>query len=388
MLIDNDIHEGSRMNKLTISNINVSTHCIPLKRPYKVANQYFEIVDMIQVHIETKEGVTGFGTGTLANFLTGEVLSESLKALNEFNLEPILGRSLESPEKAIELIESAFINTPAALAAIDIALYDAFAKSEKKSLLDYLGQHHTALPTSVTIGIKDSLEDALIELKEYVDAGFKAIKIKVGGTDLQSDITLLQEVKRRIPRDTHLYVDPNQGYSFEECIKFIQKTHDLGIAFLEQPVSVDDAPLLASLNDKLKEFICLDESLMHHQTAAEWEQYDSFPGHIFNIKLMKCGGITNASKIARIAKRNQIKLMFGCMDESCASISAALNFAYSQPHTRFIDLDGSFDLQEDLFKGGFELKNGLMYPIKKPGLGVTPFKIETVKTTKKQPEPA
>ena len=106
------------------------------------------------------------------------------------------------------------------------------------------------------------------------------------------------------------------------------------------------------------------------------------------MKVSELARALGISEVQRRQFRNQIKLMFGCMDESCASISAALNFAYSQPHTRFIDLDGSFDLQEDLFKGGFELKNGLMYPIKKPGLGVTPFKTETVKKTKKQPEPA
>jgi L-alanine-DL-glutamate epimerase-like enolase superfamily enzyme len=68
-----------------------------------------------------------------------------------------------------------------------------------------------------------------------------------------------------------------------------------------------------------------------------------------------------ALEIAQIAKNAGISLFWGCNDESIASITAALHLAYACPNTKYLDLDGSFDLAEDLVTGGFEVKNGLMY---------------------------
>ena len=63
--------------------------------------------------------------------------------------------------------------------------------------------------------------------------------------------------------------------------------------------------------------------------------------------------------------------MWGCNDESVVSISAALNTALSYPNTKYIDLDGSFDLAKDVAYGGFEVKNGIMTPLSFPGLGAS-----------------
>ena len=62
--------------------------------------------------------------------------------------------------------------------------------------------------------------------------------------------------------------------------------------------------------------------------------------------------------------------MWGCMDESIISISAALHAAFACPNTKYIDLDGSFDLKRDVVEGGFNLENGYMSVVDKPGLGV------------------
>ena len=85
---------------------------------------------------------------------------------------------------------------------------------------------------------------------------------------------------------------------------------------------------------------------------------------------MKCGGITSGQHIANQAYQNNIDLMWGCNDESIISISAALNTALSFNNTKYLDLDGSLDLVKDLVSGGFNLKNGIMKPIDKPGLGI------------------
>jgi L-alanine-DL-glutamate epimerase-like enolase superfamily enzyme len=88
------------------------------------------------------------------------------------------------------------------------------------------------------------------------------------------------------------------------------------------------------------------------------------------VKLMKCGGITPARRIAAIAEAAGVDLMWGCMDESAIGIAAALAVAYASPATRWLDLDGSFDLERDPARGGFTVRDGMLHPDAGPGLGV------------------
>ena len=85
---------------------------------------------------------------------------------------------------------------------------------------------------------------------------------------------------------------------------------------------------------------------------------------------MKCGGVSAAQRIAHLAEGAGVDLMWGCNDESRVSIAAALHVALASPATRYLDLDGSFDLARDLAEGGFELEDGLLRTAPGPGLGV------------------
>ena len=86
---------------------------------------------------------------------------------------------------------------------------------------------------------------------------------------------------------------------------------------------------------------------------------------------MKCGGVWPALRIAAIAEAAGVSLMWGCMDESVVSISAALHAAFASPATRYLDLDGSLDLARDVATGGFVISHGEMRTTPAPGLGVT-----------------
>jgi L-alanine-DL-glutamate epimerase-like enolase superfamily enzyme len=85
---------------------------------------------------------------------------------------------------------------------------------------------------------------------------------------------------------------------------------------------------------------------------------------------MKCGGIRPALAIAQIAESASIDLMWGCNDESVVSIAAALHAAYACPNTRYLDLDGSFDLARDPAKNGFVVEEGRLRLLDRLGLGV------------------
>ena len=139
-------------------------------------------------------------------------------------------------------------------------------------------------------------------------------------------------------------------------------------------MSTDLDSTLWDLPIDMRRKLAADESLLNEKDALRLA--NRHPGEdigacgVFVIKLMKCGGIYSAKRIADIADTAGIKLMWGCMDESIISISAALHAAFSSPATRYIDLDGSLDLARDVVSGGFTIKDGIMRTTDASGLGV------------------
>ena len=84
---------------------------------------------------------------------------------------------------------------------------------------------------------------------------------------------------------------------------------------------------------------------------------------------MKCGGLLGAFEIATVAQATGIQLFWGCYDESIISISAALHAAFACSSTRYLDLDGSLQLAEDIVTGGFSLVDGELSPLSGYGFG-------------------
>ena len=189
------------------------------------------------------------------------------------------------------------------------------------------------------------------------------------GKDLAEDIERIEKLREKFGKKFVIRIDANQGYTSEQTIEFYKKTKHLDIELIEQPLPAKDVAGLKALPEEIRKIVAADESLLSPKDALELIKPPRAAG-IYNIKLMKCGGISNALKIADIARQEGIDLFWGCNDESIVSITAALHVAFACSNTKYIDLDGSLDLGKDVVKGGFILNDGIMSCSDKPGLGV------------------
>jgi L-alanine-DL-glutamate epimerase-like enolase superfamily enzyme len=257
--------------------------------------------------------------------------------------------------------------TPSAATAVDVALYDAFCKTLDVSVLDFLGKKIEPLETSVTIGIKEE-DEVRKDVEEYFREGFRILKVKIG-IDVDHDISIVRKISKWGKGQVRIRVDGNEGYSPNDLRRFLSGTHDVQLEFVEQPFKAPAQAALSELTEKERSFCMADEDLKSRKTAIGLVAMTK-PYGLWNIKLMKSGGITNGKWIADLAGMYGIPLMWGCMDESRTSITAALHTAYASASTRYLDLDGSFDLARDIVQGGFEVQDGVMIPTGGPGLGI------------------
>lgn len=336
-------------------------------RPYTIAFKTVDEVFNAFVEITLDNGTSGIGAGNPSEYVTGEHLDQTNAALAESNLQFLVGRDIREINKLLHEILVRFPKNPAARAALDIALHDAFTRYLGVPLVKYLGQHLIELPTSITIGIK-SVAETMTEAAEYYDRGFRVLKLKLG-IDLEEDIERIVKLREKYGNEFTIRIDANQGYTPQQAIDFFNRTASMDIELIEQPLTARDIDGLKGLPAPLRKVMAADESLLGPSDAWTLVKPPLAAG-IFNIKLMKCGGISQALHIADIAALEGVELFWGCNDESVVSITAALHAAFACPHTRYIDLDGSLDLARDEVKGGFDLKDGVMRCLDKPGLGL------------------
>jgi L-alanine-DL-glutamate epimerase-like enolase superfamily enzyme len=354
---------------MKITDIRVFREPLELTRPYTIAYKTVSEVENIFVELHTDTGHSGIGAANPSPYVVGESLDDSEAALDDALADRLIGTEVPAREAWGKALLALLPDRPGARAALDIALHDLYAQAAGLPLADALGRAHQQMPTSITIGIKDTAA-TLAEAEEYLGRGFRHLKVKLGHS-LEEDLDRLHKLRERFGQDVNLRVDANQGYTPAQLALFLEATARLRLELIEQPLPPERFAGLRELPPAQRALIAADESLVSAEDA--WQLLSPQPAcGIFNLKLMKSGGIYQALRIADLAAHAGVALMWGCNDESIVSISAALHAAFSCPHTRYLDLDGSLDLARDLRSGGFVLEQGMMRTKGLPGLGLDP----------------
>lgn len=336
-------------------------------KPYTIAYKTVDSVRNVFVEIVLENRIAGLGSANPSKQVVGEDVEDCAAHLGDEAMAFMDGRDIENLDELLGETGRRFHKKPGSCAAIDIALYDAFSQHRGVPLLEYLGQRSGPLQTSVTIGIK-GVDETIREAEEYQRQGFHILKVKTG-SNLDEDIERLVKLREKFGSGITIRVDVNQGYDVPRTLDFFRRTEKLDIELVEQPLPAAAVDDLRQLPNDYRDRIAADESLLSAADARVLGQEPRCAG-IYNIKLMKCGGISAALEIAGVALGANVDLFWGCNDESIVSITAALHAAYACPHTKYIDLDGSLDLASDIVTGGFTIANGLMRPLDAPGLGL------------------
>ena len=340
---------------------------LPLVEGYRITGKTINVATNFLVTIIADNGFSGIGCAAPSGDVTGESNEMCEAALDGALADLVAGIEVPADPSSIALDASSLVpECPAARAAVDIALWDLASKRANEPLVRYWGGNPIPVPTSVTIGICD-VQQTLKEAGSWLERGYRVLKVKIG-EDLDVDLQRLRSLRELTGPGCLIRVDANQGYDLEGARRLLRDSADLNIEMFEQPLAQDDLDGLAELTAGSNVPVIADEAA---GTIAECQEIvDRQAAHGINIKLMKCGGPSAAKIIHDYAHARGLSLMLGCNDETRISIAAAVHLAQSMPGLRYADLDGHMDIAEDPAAGGFEIRDGLMHLLDRPGLGV------------------
>ena len=321
----------------------VNFHTVNLKKKHplqisrgihnKSQNLFIEII---------KDGITAWGEsapGKTEGAENAEEIQSHLTRLINSDIDDLSIHEVCQRSKDLKI--------PAcALAGIDIALWDLTAKKAKLPLKDLLGLPKPKVPTSITVGINPP--EIVKERVEMIISNpqVRALKVKLGSPEgIEYDKLIYSQVIESTKKSNiAIRVDANGGWSLDEAKLMMKWLAERDAEYIEQPLVEGDEDKLKFLFEGRPLPIFIDESCRFAEDVAN--NYQHVDG--VNLKLMKCGGITEALKILNVAKSHGLKTMIGCMSESSVSISAGASITGI---IDYVDLDSHYNLNPDPSEG-------------------------------------
>jgi L-Ala-D/L-Glu epimerase len=252
---------------------------------------------------------------------------------------------------------------PPAMAALDTALWDLYAKKVGQPLYRLFGLPKRSVPTSVTIGINPPEVTRERVPQILSETGGKFLKIKLGSPDGEEHDQAHFEAAREAakPFGVGLRVDANGGWDLPTAKRMMSWLAERGVAYVEQPLVEGAEEQLPELFRNRPLPIFVDESCRFSSSVPQ------LAGKVngVNLKLMKCGGPSEALRIVSTARAHGMETMIGCMSEGSIAIAAGAALGSLFDH---VDLDSHLNLDPDPAEG-LDFRDGVVLPSESPGHG-------------------
>ncbi len=293
-----------RIERVELRKIN-----LPYVTPFETSGWREEGSYAVIVRLEG-DGLVGWGESPVGGspFYNEENTSTVWAIQQEFLVPMLLRTELRRPEDVTPALGRVRGNRMAK-AGLEFAVWDLFARRERRSLAQMLGATRDRVAVGVSVGIQKDIETLLKVVGGYLATGYGRIKLKIKpGWDLEP----ARAVRERWP-DLPLQVDANSIYHLSDA-GHLAELDDLNLLLIEQPLGHDDIFDHAKLKPQLRTPLCLDESIVspeHARWAIEMNACD-----IINIKPSRIGGLADSKLIHDMARAAGIAVWHGGMLET------------------------------------------------------------------------
>jgi D-galactarolactone cycloisomerase len=256
----------------------------------------------------------------------------------------------------------------ALLSAVDIALWDLKGKALGAPVYELLGgAFRDPVPVYASSIYWGRPEECARAARDFVDQGFKAVKVKVG-LDWRNDVESLHAIREEIGPEVDMMVDANQCYTRHLALQVGRELEKLDVLFFEEPLPIDDVEGHRFLADKLDVRIATGENMY---TRWDFLPFLTSGGvHVVQADASRCGGISEARKIVELAAAFHLHAAPHTFSDAL-TVAASLHLVAAAPNAVILEFDKTYNpLQTELVKTPFELHDSVIELPREPGLGV------------------
>ena len=241
-------------------------------------------------------------------YYSSETTETAWHVITDFLAARILGRAFSHPREIFDAMR-AVRGHNMAKAALEMAAWDLYARTQQQPLSKVLGGTRSRIASGVSIGIQDSLGDLRSKIERELAAGYQRIKIKIKpGWDLDA-VEMVRASFGKVP----LMVDANAAYTLADAEHLAQlDAYDL--MMIEQPLDYDDVSDHVELQKRLTTAICLDESI--HSVRVARDAIAAGACRVINIKPGRVGGHRESIALHDLCATHGIPVWHGGMLES------------------------------------------------------------------------
>ena len=324
---------------------------LPFRYPFTISKGTKTHQPSLTVELEHL-GIKGYGEAPAIAYY--DITVDKMVSDLEEKRRQIESYALTEPGRFWHYLHHLLPKNPFLVCALDIAAWDIYGKLRGKPLYALWNTSINRNPlTDYTLGI-DKIDKMVRKMEENP---WPVYKIKLGtGEDL--------EIVRALRSHTlaPFRVDANAAWELDEALQKIPALESLGVEFIEQPLAKDNWEGMKILYTQSTLPLIADESCVFEKDV------ENCVGHFhgINIKLTKSSGITPALRMIETARKLNLRVMAGSMNETTIGSAAV---AQLLPQLDYADLDGPLLLAEDIATG-LLYEEGRVIPSGEPGLGI------------------
>jgi L-Ala-D/L-Glu epimerase len=353
---------------MKITAIEIEPLDLELQTALTVAYGSYPVLNYALIKLHTEEGFTGLGEASPDPEVTGETQASVIEALQKAS-EFLTGMDPFNIEQMMHLCHENIAAFPAAMAAIDMALYDLMGKSLRVPAYQLLGGRCREGIALYPVIPMDEAQVMAGMARQFAQMGAQVLKVKLG-SDPALDLQRLQSIKQAVGGRIKLRLDINQGWhDAQTALQAIRLLDDFNVEWVEQPVAANDLAGLAKVAAETELPIMADESC--HTAADALEIARIHAADLINIKLMKCGGLYQAAKLLAVAEAGGLPCILGSMGESSIGSAAGLHLVTARPVIVACELIGPLFITNDPATGyRVDMQTLQAIPSTEAGLGV------------------
>ena len=351
---------------LIIRRVNAIPVALPLKTPMKMAGVTITTAENLLVRIEAADGTVGWGEAASAPTMTGDTLGGLVSAVRDHLAPLLIGKDANDDHRP--MLTRALVGNTGAHSAVEMALLDMACRASRCRLIDQVVSKPARQQVSPMwlLGNATPEQDIAEALAKRAE-GYNFFKLKIGVKPIADEIKAAHAIRKALP-DATLCADANCGLTLAAAQRYAERTRDVNLAFIEQPLAAYDLAGLKTLTRGSKTPIGMDESI---HSLADVEAVKRAGAKGVSLKLIKLGGFREAFAAGKLCKKLGLKINVAAkIAESAIGTAAAVHLACAVSNVDWGVSLTNFYLADDIVKTPIAMQDGVVALPQGAGLGV------------------